>query len=174
MAGSQVPGSLLRENQTKETAEVRQVLKEVVPGLDESGQFSVSTVETNFNVGFVLLSNAGRNFRGENDDKNVNPRSEEVRQILRKVVPGLADYSFFDSTSPIKLDVGVVHVTLANSTSLQTSSSGVTSSSSVAGNVQTGSSRKVVLESSSQQVESTTSSSNIQVRLPALSSALQI
>ena len=180
MAGSQVPGSPLRENQTKEKSvennsknnseEVRQLLKAVVPGLNESQQFSIPSSENNLNVGFVHFTNAvGQHFSHksvknsniENSD-NVDPRSEEVRQKLRRVVPGLTDFSFFDFPSKVQLDVGVVHVTLANSQ--QTSSSGVTSSTSVASNLQTGSIRKVVLESSSQQVESTTSSSNVQVR----------
>ncbi len=165
LAGSQVPEGLLRNNDNNiaTSEQVRQTLREVVPGLDNNPVAGICQPPIqNLDVSSVHLSVQPFSFSGSKYHPDPR-RSDEVRQILRELVPGLTDFSFWaDSISPdIRLDVGVVHVTLANS-SQSASSSGVTSSS---GNIgQTGSTRKVVLESSSQPVESSRSS-NLQVRL---------
>ena len=165
LAGSQVPEGLLRnnDNNTTTSEQVRQTLREVVPGLDNNPVAGIcQPPPQNLDVRSVHLSVQPFSFSGSRHHSDPR-RSNEVRQTLRVLVPGLTDFSFWsDSISPdVRLDVGVVHVTLANS-SQSSSSSGVTSSS---GNIgQTGSTRKVVLESSSQPVESSTSS-NLQVRL---------
>ena len=156
--------SLLQSNEAT-SIEIRHTLSQVVPGLQNSF-VPASTTQIELMPVLIMpprisVSNA-RTAKARScvsESQNLDPTSDAVRQKLLELVPGLSDYSFWEPICPLQFDVRVVHVTLANS-----STSGVTSSS---GNLQTGSTRKVVLESSSQPVESTTPA-NIQVNYTSL------
>ena len=156
LAGSNTQ-SLLRNNSNSQ--EVRDKLKALVPGLDDSRQFSHSS---EMDVGFVHVQfdvERRKNVAVTSSCSDVDPTSEFVREKLRKVVPGLCDFSFFEPVEHFRPVVGVVHVTLAKSTAPSSSSS---SAPTTAGNSQT---RKIVLESTSQSTDqqNPTSTNNLQV-----------
>jgi hypothetical protein len=163
--------SLLQSKEATST-KVRQTLSEVVPGLETRFDNFIPATQTQMELRPVFLvpprlpvsisrTDVVRN-QAPMSQPNFDPTSYEVRQKLRELVPGLCDYSFWEPICPVQFDVRVVHVTLANSS--QSSTSGVTSSSGI---LQIGSTRKLVLEPSSQPVESTTPA-NIQVKVYTL------
>jgi hypothetical protein len=130
LVGSNTPARLLRNNKSS-SQEVRNTLRAVVPGLDSSNQFLQPPASSHMDVGFVHVHlDAGRRKNVENLAKN-DPTSEFVRQKLRQLVPGLTDYSFWQPVEKVEPFVGVVHVTLANSSSAASSSSATTAGANV-------------------------------------------
>lgn len=149
---------LIRDSEAN-SDEVRDKLRLLVPGLESPATYYSPSSFTEMDVGSVHVEidspSQQKNLRRES-----NATSQFIREKLRQIVPGLTDFSFWEPGRNFQHEpfVGVVHVTLANSSSVPSLSMSSMDNRSAT------STRKVVLASTAQSTDTnlaTTSHSQV-------------